>query len=245
MKTTLLITDVTRMGGQRVCVAGVKKDGTCIRPVLPHGINEHLLYQSGLAVVRPFAKITLELTEYLPQPPHTEDWEYEPDSLRFEGMLEYSKREKLLDWIIDPSVSSIFGAQIYSDFGFYLREGEGTRSLGTIKPLQIELFDHNCDYGPWDYRLYFTDEEGCQYRLKITDLSLNYYVNYLREKKHLNCEQISQQLTREFQESKVYLRIGLTRPTWPKHPHCCALQITGVYSFPDYLERRCFADFTE
>jgi hypothetical protein len=43
------------------------------------------------------------------------------------------------------------------------------------------------------------------------------------------------------QRSAVFLRIGLSRG-WDRHPDRCYLQVTGVYSFPDYLQGRCFAD---
>lgn len=42
--------------------------------------------------------------------------------------------------------------------------------------------------------------------------------------------------------SQVYLRIGLARG-WKKYPDRCFLQITGVYTFPDYLDGKIFADF--
>jgi len=44
------------------------------------------------------------------------------------------------------------------------------------------------------------------------------------------------------QATRVYLRIGLARH-WKRFPDRCFLQITGVYSFPDYLGGRCHADF--
>ena len=43
---------------------------------------------------------------------------------------------------------------------------------------------------------------------------------------------------------EVFLRLGLTRP-WEEHPDRCQLQVNGVYTFPDYLDGRCFADFIE
>ena len=49
-------------------------------------------------------------------------------------------------------------------------------------------------------------------------------------------------LTRLFNERTTFLRIGLARH-WGKFPDRCYLQITGIYSFPDYLDGRTFADF--
>jgi ATP-dependent DNA helicase RecQ len=40
----------------------------------------------------------------------------------------------------------------------------------------------------------------------------------------------------------VVLRIGLTRH-WDAYPDRCFLQITGIHTFPDYLEGQTFADF--
>ena len=41
---------------------------------------------------------------------------------------------------------------------------------------------------------------------------------------------------------KVYLRLGLARG-WHKYPDRCYIQITGVYTFPDYLEGHTFAAY--
>lgn len=246
MKTRLLITDVTRMSGDRVCVAAINQDRNSIRPVLPRGISEHWLYQRPPEVVRPFSIISLDLNQNLPQPPHTEDWSFDPNSLSIENLLEAKWRERYLKDILDPDVASIFGSEIHTDRGCYLEAGEGSRSLGTIKVHQIERFDHNCRYDSWDYRLYFRDASGVRYHLKVTDLSLRYYVDALRETQNLNCEEIGQNLTQEFQQSQVYLRIGLARhwhPDRDQPQNRCYLQITGVYTFPDYLDGRCFADF--
>lgn len=253
METLLVIKDVTRMGGSRVCVAGITKNKECIRPVLRRGIMEDWLYEDRQPIIRPFAKITLNLIKNDPHPPHTEDWEFDPDSREFCGMVAESKRKDYLDRVLDPSVDSIFEADIHTENGrrYYLQECEGSRSLGTIKTQSIQLFVHNpCNaWGKRDYRLYFTDEKGCSYDdLSVTDLSLRYYVDFLRERKNFSSIQISNRLTRTFQQSEeVYLRVGLARP-WNPDPNGpknrCYLQINGIYTFPnDYLVNRCFADF--
>jgi hypothetical protein len=80
----------------------------------------------------------------------------------------------------------------------------------------------------------------------VTDLSLRYYVDALRETQHLDCNEIGHRLIQAFQQSRVFLRIGLARnwhPDRDQPQNRCYLQITGVYTFPDYLGGRCFADF--
>ena len=48
MKTNLVITDLTRMYGGRVCIAGYDNIHRCIRPTLPPpGIPEDTLFQGN------------------------------------------------------------------------------------------------------------------------------------------------------------------------------------------------------
>jgi hypothetical protein len=244
MQTSLIITDLTRMSGDRVCVAGVTPNGRNIRPEFEQGvITEDWLYDDEEVVVRPFAKVKLNLLEHCPEPPHTEDWNVQPDYRIKLGLLKPPENLELLKKILDPDVTSVFGAEIQHNPGNFIREGEGNRSLGTIKVRKVFEVVYNCDYGRWEGRINFVDQSGSIYRLKVTDLSFGYFLNYLRMSKGQNCDEISNYLTQQLQKSEVFLRIGLARPTWEKHPHCCFLQINGVYTFPDYLQGRCFADF--
>ncbi len=76
MKATLTITDLTRMQGDRVCVAGYLPDTTCVRPVFAKGgLTEEWLRVRGQVAIRPFAVIEFDLhgTAPMPLPPHTED----------------------------------------------------------------------------------------------------------------------------------------------------------------------------
>ncbi len=86
MKKTLIVMDVTRMRSPRVCVGCVDELGKNIRPVLNWGnLEEDWLVDNGKAVIRPFAKVTLELSHPKPQPPHTEDWIFQPDVKEYHG----------------------------------------------------------------------------------------------------------------------------------------------------------------
>jgi hypothetical protein len=245
MLTPLIITDVTRMSGTRVCVAGIAVDGRSIRPTLPYpGIQEDWLYTNGQCVIRPFSRVTFDLLEHQPQPPHTEDWEINPIIKQFDRMTNNQERRTQLQGMTSQSVEAIFGAEVHRDFGFYIRENEGLRSLGAIQTESVSFVRHYLDdRGNYNYRIIFFDSIGQEYNLAVTDLTFRYYVDRLREVEGLSCGRIGVNLQNIFDNRPTYLRIGLTRPTWEAHPHCCALQITGVYTFPDYLEGRCFADF--
>jgi hypothetical protein len=242
---SLVITDLTRMSGDRVCIAGITVDGQTIRPEFNHDIiNEGWLFDTeGKVVIRPFARIRLDLIKHCPEPPHTEDWLVDPGVKISDGLLSIDERKKLVRKVLDPSVAAIFGAEIHHKQGYFVQENEGARSLGTVKVAHLNDVSHRCFEGRWDYRISFIDCGGAEYRLGVTDLTFRSYVDHLREVRGIDCDLIGNQLKRKLQKRSVYLRIGLTRPTWAKHPHCCFLQINGVYSFPDYLEGNCFADF--
>lgn len=51
----------------------------------------------------------------------------------------------------------------------------------------------------------------------------------------------AQSVTEDLQKSEIILRIGLAR-NWRKYPDRCYLQVTGIYSFPDYLSGRIWSD---
>jgi hypothetical protein len=247
METTLVITDVTRMGAPRVCIAGITAGGRTIRPVLPYpGIQEDWLYDGDQAVIRPFARVTFDLINSISEPPHTEDWCISPNMKHSEGMASIEERRQVLQKNLSPDVPSIFEAEIYRNRGVFILEGEGVRSLGTIKPNIIQFVHHRDEPHGYSYKIRFIDESGGDFQLTVNDLSFRYYLDYLRTVENLSCGRIGLHLQQLLNEYSTYLRIGLTRG-WNIDPHLphthCYLQITGVYSIPDYLDGRCFADF--
>jgi hypothetical protein len=244
MRKTLIVTDVTRMRSPRVCVGCVDEQGKNIRPVLEWGnIEESWLSENGKAVIRPFAKVAFELIRPKPQSPHTEDWIFNPEVKEYQGEITQARRLRLLEKISDRDVASIFGAEICHSPGFYIRENEGNRSMGTVRAAEVKFVHYEQFDGIWGYRINFIDESDESYRLRVTDLAFHCYLDEIRVKRDISGDQVGVIVAECLRGKVVYLRIGLSRPTWQKYPHCCFLQINGVYSFPDYLEGRCFADF--
>jgi len=243
MKKPIVITEVTRMQEGRVCIAGYDQQGHCVRPVLPHpGIHESMLYSGAHPVIFSSAKVELEFTQPTPQPPHTEDIRYEPASVRFIERQPAERWHKMLEATLSKSVSAIFEQPIHSEHGYYIMDGQGPRSLGTIKPARITEVIH--DLSPenkWQYRLRFEDATNAAYRLTITDLAWRYYCDQRRAQGE-DPAQIAAAMLSILQASEVYLRVGLARG-WDKFPGRCYLQLTGIHTFPDYLAGRTFADF--
>jgi hypothetical protein len=225
-----------------VCIAGYDRDGNCFRPTLPPpGIMETSLFVDQQPIIFPFAVVEFDLVRPRPQPPHTEDHDYDPSSTRFVRRVRAENRERLLNLSLFESIENIFVQTIHDDWGYYVMDGSGPRSVGTILPRDIAEVRYEEDRtGKWDYRLRFVDGIGRDYRLKITDLTWHYYCHSLRSEERQPA-QIALELTQMLHTRKVYLRIGLSRG-WAEYPDRCYLQVNGIHTFPDYLEGMTFAD---
>jgi len=247
VKKIITVVDLTRMSKLNVCVAGYTEDGVCIRPVLPRGpLNEKWLWSETPSikepVVRPFAVVEIDVLDIRPTttPPHTEDWPLRTFQRVSHRLLTDDQRKNLLRETLYRSVEDIFGATLYGEVRGYVTAGDGQRSLGTIEPKGIWKVHFDEKYAT--YRLYFVDRAEKWYDLAINDMALRDYLYYSRIKTGKSPHELAEEMTANLKTKQVYLRIGLARH-FPAQPDRCYLQITGVYSFPDYLEGRCFADF--
>jgi len=252
MSTTMTVLDVTRMSGDRVCIAGYLPDGTSIRPILPRRpFTEEWLYGDGPMLCRPFAQLEIDLLDKIhgSGPPHTED-HHIGDGYRFLGMLPEKDRRALLAATAAPSLSELFGAPLRSDGASpkrWIVPGEGHRSLGTILAGRIERFwfgDKQNQPGKRYYDLSFTDETGASYRVGITDLALRALLD-AETADGTWPSKVSNGLCDYLNRAEVWLRIGLARPWYPdgQSDARCYLQVNGLHSFPDYLGGRCYGDF--
>lgn len=244
MKRQLIITDLTRMQRGRVCVAGYDAEGRCIRPGLPPpGIAEDSLYQNGQPVVFPSALVEYDLLRPTPQPPHTEDYRYDPVTVRGRSRADEATWRTALQQSLAASVEAIFEVPILTDLpGSSVMDGHGPRSLGTVRPgLIFEATYAEEPDGKGRYRLRFVDQADGLYRLSVTDLTWRYYCDRERRTGKMPA-QITRELTHKLKAATVYVRVGLARG-WQQYPDRCFLQITGLHTFPDYAEGKTFADF--
>jgi len=236
MKKQLTITDLTTMHGDRVCIFGVDADGKGIRPdIPPTGIREGYLQDSrGRRIVRPFAVVELDFVRSRPKPPHTEDWEINPNCApRLIRYLSEDESRALLERILDESIRSIFGADIHDNR--YVNEGEGNRSLGTVKAdkvLSVRCVQREGD--KHDYRTGFSDATGETYDLPITDLAFREYCDrqkLMRLTRGVICAGLRRRLSR----GHVFIRVGLARP-FAKMYNRCYLQVCAIHAFPGYAQ---------
>ncbi len=239
-RRTMIVTDVTRMEGTRVCVGGYLEDGGAVRPVVGRsGPDEAWLERAHGGPVAPFAVVDLRISGR-PQgshAPHTEDRLTPQRGQRVRRVLTEQERIDLLERTCSPSVRAIFGAEIHAEaagaWGRYVLSGQGARSLGTVKASEVVevIYQRFADRGRWEYRLRFRDSTGDVYQLAVVDLAFRRQLDLLRDS-GLAPEAAAAAMRDGLREQRVYLRIGLARG-WDKHPDRCYLQLTGVYGFAE------------
>ena len=234
----MIVTDITRMEGERVCVGGYLEDGTSVRPVAGRkGPDERWLQSARGAAVVPFSVVELQVNR-APQrlgAPHTEDREISLNGHRVLRTLTDTERIELLERTLSPSLRAIFETEVHADpsgpWGRFVRAGEGQRSLGTIRAARVHAvhYRHYPERGRWDYRLRFVDAAGEEFQLAVVDLDFRTRLDALRDDGR-SPDAAAAATIAALQRQTVYLRIGLARG-WERHPDRCYLQITGVYGY--------------
>jgi len=114
----MIVTDITRMDGDRVCVGGYLDDGTAVPPVAGRvGPNEQWLRSARDGRVAPFAVLELQINKAPKRltAPHTEDRTIPLKGHRVLSILSDEDQKALLNRTVSPSVRSVFGAEIHTD----------------------------------------------------------------------------------------------------------------------------------
>ena len=251
----IVITDLTRMSGFDLCIAGYATDESFapLRPLLSRGVRFPTLHpdetwcrslRNGPGAL--FSVLKLDAHDHRPDPPHTEDWAIAPGSATVEAVLPVEDRRALLTRLQQPCVDGLFGEPVnwsVREDGLrtagYVAPGRGLASLGTVNAAIERFLLQRNHCGTIDYRAMFSDEAGNRTRLSITDLTFRLWADHLRVRQGLSFDQLNRQLNATFADGReVWVRIGLTRP-WSRSDNGergCYLQITGIHTVPDYLE---------
>jgi hypothetical protein len=252
-KTTLLITDVTRMSGEQVCVAALDEAGHSIRPLPEVGgkVFNHLRSDLRLpdgtvirsrgvlsAAIKPLSRL---------RRPHLEDVAYQRAGASITGILPHEEFLTRLERCCDRGVREVYGRNLEGEPRAYTLPDRGSRSLGTVRavvPAFVSLAEREGRLKP---RLTFrTTAEDMTWDFPIVDLAFCGYVEARRSSNALAV--IEMELNRKWCEcAAIYLRVGLTRPykppgaDWPEER--CFVQVIAIHTQPDYLAGRCWADF--
>ncbi len=250
MEREILITDLTAMHGDRVCIAGIDREWNTIRPVFTRSTPKRShLHSNGQAVIRPRAVVAMQLEPLAnPEAPHIEDclWT-QPYSARFVQLLEEARWQRALQYLAEDCSRPLFGARLQRlgrDRNRITRPEDAAYSLATVRctgdlTFRFSVKERNSGFR---YALWFHDDMGEVYEnIPVTDLALRAWANS-EFFQSADAQAVSDGLTKQLNEAdSIYLRVGLGRVYKGK----CWLQVNGIYSFPDWLEGRCFADFDE
>lgn len=246
MRQTIVITDLTQMpDGNQVCVVGISEKGECIRPVCKGGFQKKYLYVGQNVVIRPRARIEFDFTQAEIEPPHIEDKTFDPSSIVNHGLCSDADWENVLQNSSYVKVEDIYDG--FLQYGNWVKPGSSTRSIATLSKASIA----NVQLAEWQgklrYRLSFRDTTRNLFDCPVSDLAFR-ELSYKEVKRNNRPRHdVSSELTNILERvERMYLRLGLARPfkrSAVDEPRCY-LQVTGVHTFPDYLQGKTFADFS-
>jgi len=245
LRQTIVLTDLTQMpAGDQVCVVGISEKGECIRPVCEGGFQKKYFYIGKDVVIRPRARIEFDFTEAKSEPPHIEDRAFNPSFIIDHGLCSDADWENIL-----RNSSYVRVKDIYNGFlqdGKWVKPGSAIRSIATLSKASIS----NVHLPEWEgklrYRLSFRDITGNLFDCPVSDLAFRELIYKEVKRNNRPRSDVSRELTNILKRvERIYLRLGLARPfkkSTAAEPRCY-LQVTGVHTFPDYLQGKTFADF--
>jgi hypothetical protein len=245
VRQTIVVTDLTQMpDGDEVCVVGINEKGECIRPICEGGFQKKYLYAGKNMIIRPRARIEFDFTEAKIEPPHIEDKAFHPSSIVDHGLCLAAEWENILRNGSYLRVEDIFDGFLQG--GEWVEPGSATKSIATLRQASIGDVELPEWEGRLRYRLSFRDSARDLFDRPVSDLAFRELVYKEVNRNERPTSDVSDELADVLKGvDRLYLRLGLARPfkkSATDEPRCY-LQITGVHTFPDYLQGKSFADF--
>lgn len=244
VKKRLVITDLTYMWDNEICIGGVDRDGNCIRPITREGVRRSHVFSDAELIAYPRALVEFDLHPVsVAMPPHIEDWYFDPSATRHVVDCTDAQWEDILRRGCFDSVDEIFDGHLEGDRR--VPADADTRSLGTLcNPTAADVWVDD-RYGRQQFRLDFEDASSKIYSgYPVNDLAFRTLLQDRIDALGDNRKAADVVLAALQDANRLYLRVGLARPRqMGNYPTACWTQITGVYTFPDYLNGRTFADF--
>lgn len=220
----LLITDVTRMEGDRVCIAALDGD-RAIRLHSPHPREAWLDSIGGLAPGDEISAAWRIDRRY--SRPHAEDARWIPASVEKTGRLTREQLTERLAGLAYPSVTAAFGDPAFesSRGNPAFPPGRGDRSLACLTVKRVFLRPDG-----QGIRADFVDAGGAWRMVPVEDLALRRH--------QAGCpdcagDRLAERLSAEMSGAEAVLRIGLTRPFEPSPGRRgCYLQVNHIFPLP-------------
>lgn len=243
VKKRLVITDLTYMWEDEICIGGVDRDDTCIRPITREGVRRSHIFSDDELIVYPRALVEFDLSAVpIAMPPHIEDWYFDPSATRHIVDCTDAQWEDILKRGCFASVEEMFDGYLEGDRR--VSPGSETRSLGTLCVPKATAAWVDDSYGRRRFRLDFEDGSGKWHSgYPVNDLAFRTFFERMIDTLGDNRRAADAVHGALEAADRLYLRIGLARPRQiGSYPAACWTQVTGVYTFPDYLNGKTFAD---
>lgn len=216
-----------------VCISGIDlQTGKFVRPIIHYperpGIKKEFLFDNQQLIIKPLVKIELDFLNAEPKSAfHTEDWEINPYCKpKLVSIPTDIEKKEILDKHLDQS----------ADNALY----EQDRSLIVVKPKQVPLIDLSLKEDRLRTHITFRDlSGGLQRHLPVTDANWLAIARWLWMKHRGNKKRTESNLRWFLEKTDIYLRIGMTRQFQGKKWK----QISGIFSFPDWLQGHSFVDY--
>ena len=175
-------------------------------------------------------------------PPHIEDYYFDPEETSNIVTCNDVQWEKILKKNCFASIEEMFDGYLEGDRR--VPPNAGTRSLGTLCDVSIVGVVVDNSHGRQQFRIDFEESTGRPYKgFPVNDLAFRVYLQKAIDTLHSEKNAESSVLQSLLSTERTYLRIGLARPRkMGNYPEACWTQVTGVYTFPDYLDGKTFAD---
>jgi len=218
----LLITDVTRMQGDSVCIAG-QEGRTSLRLHEP-GPDERWLRSIGGLAPGDQVSVPVKRPRQVHRP-HLEDSDWNPSGLRKGERVPGDELAQRLFRTAVDSVENAFGRpELYSEAGnAAFRPGKGSRSLASLRASSVKLYP----YGG-GVRIDFRDSKTVWRRVPVEDLAVRTHQTRCRA----CASELPDLLASEFDCEQAVLRVGLGRRFQSDSSRlACWLQVNHVFPF--------------
>ena len=130
----IVVNHLTRMSGERICVAGVDLDaGGHVRPVCPGGLTRRMLTRNGGAFD---LGMIVDLGDVMPVPhaPELEDARFDSATAKVVGQMPWPEFWQLLKSLAVSEPNEIFGPALERRGHTYATQaGRGAASLGCLR----------------------------------------------------------------------------------------------------------------
>lgn len=174
----IVVTHLTRMRNQHICVAGVDKNWEHRRPVLVdsdggHKQLERNLLRSEGGHFELGAVVDLGNAQPQPTPPEVEDVVFAPVAVTAVKTFDPADFQRVLDGLAKDSLRTIFGPDLerLSPTAAAVPEGRGEASLGVLRLSEAGL-QVKSEFEKQVLRFDFEDPDLGELSLKVTDLRL-------------------------------------------------------------------------